>query len=409
METQEIIREFNVPSVKMPELNKQFETLAKKARKLGCPIPSFTVLDTYEVTYTHNPYTDAVFVVPLVIEFTKIKVEGEVLKYAGWTFLGTIEHTSVGNILRSIPGVELAERYRIESPTCNHCRTTRNRKNTYVVRHEDGTEKRVGSSCVGDFLGHDNPDKVAASLETYFKFFVNLGDYDEKEFFGGKPDYRVPVLHFLAVTSCCIRAFGWTSRSKAYEIQSRATADDVNDYIFGTSQADRDMRRDYPVTEEDDTLAEKALEWVQSLDEVKLRDNYLYNINLVSKMESVDSGHYGLAASIIFAYKKEVEREIIQKEKRAAGEASEYIGSVGDKLTLQLVVTSITPIDGGQFGTTYCCKFLYGGRDRAVWFASRYPDFNEGETITLKGTVKAQSDSFHNIKETQFTRCKVIG
>ena len=49
------------------------------------------------------------------------------------------------NILATVPGqVPLPLKYRTAGPTCDHCGFNRNRKDTYVLRHDDGRYVQVG-------------------------------------------------------------------------------------------------------------------------------------------------------------------------------------------------------------------------------------------------------------------------
>ena len=395
-------KEFNIPSCHMEELARQFAILTKKATKLGCPAPTFQIVNTFNRTFTEHPLTGNLFLTPLVVEYTKIMVTGQVLKYEGWMFIGTIEHhpeTSI-NIVRAVPGFELNPFYRTDDPTCNHCHTSRNRKNTYVVRHTDGSEKRVGSACVGDFLGHLSPEKVAAQLELFFKLFRILED--EGRWNEGLV-YKVSTIHFLTVAACMIRSFGWVSRTAESESDGRkvATASDVAMYIDSDGEAAKEMRRDHPITNEDVEVANKALNWAQTLTETS--SDYLYNIQAISLMDTLERKHYGFAASIVSSYLREVERLNFQRVQR---ETSEWIGVVGQRLDFEALCVSIRSYDG-NFGTTYICKFIRDGRDQITWFSTNPPSFDENIIVKLKGTVKEHTE-YHEIKQTVVTRCKVI-
>ena len=66
--------------------------------------------------------------------------------------------------MRSVPGVEL-DGWRPEVSECDHCGTTRRRSATYLVEHEDGSRKQVGSSCMADFLGASGHPRLAGSAQ----------------------------------------------------------------------------------------------------------------------------------------------------------------------------------------------------------------------------------------------------
>jgi hypothetical protein len=398
----DIVKEFIIPTCHMEELSARFEKLNKKARKLGCALPSFRIVETFERTYTRHPLTDAPFLSPLVVHYTRIIVEGDVLKYAGWSFIATIEHHPEGNLVKAVPGFELDPSYRSMSATCDHCHSARNRKNTYVVRHDDGTEKRVGSTCVGDFLGHDSPERVASHLELFFRLFNELSD---SEGWSERIVYRYPIEHLLQVTACVISVYGWVSRASVENDHTKTpTSSDVMMYLNDDSLAAIKLRREHPITEEHKETAAKALAWVLSLTD--LSNDYLYNIQTVAKMESIELKNFGLAVSIISAYQREVEQRNVERARREQRGASEWIGEVGDKFETEAVCTIVKDVDS-TFGVTYLCKFIADGKNFITWFASSAPSFDEGDTVRFKGRIKAL-DEYKGSKQTLVTRCKVM-
>src|SRR5699024_12772450 len=78
-------------------------------------------------------------------------------------------------VVISAPGVdETIDSSGYTVGTCHHCQINRYRTNTYVVRHDDGTQKFVGSTCLKDFLGWDaNP------------YLVFRDQVDEDDIIGG--------------------------------------------------------------------------------------------------------------------------------------------------------------------------------------------------------------------------------
>ena len=94
----------------------------------------------------------------LTIEEEAFEVElgGDAPSYNGWSFLATLDWDEhAGLVTRCAPGVEVVvDRDALVAGWCDHCRTTRTRKATYLVRNEEtGVQLQVGSSCIKDFLG----------------------------------------------------------------------------------------------------------------------------------------------------------------------------------------------------------------------------------------------------------------
>jgi DNA helicase-2/ATP-dependent DNA helicase PcrA len=81
-------------------------------------------------------------------------------KIAGWTLLGILHHHANTNEevdVHPVQGMTVPQRYWHAPPSCDHCNETRHRKETFVLRNEEGEEKQVGSTCLKEFFGGLNP------------------------------------------------------------------------------------------------------------------------------------------------------------------------------------------------------------------------------------------------------------
>ena len=248
------IETFAIPDYRLDEFKSRIEALNKKAAKVGVPAITFKVLEYYEVKYSEHPMTGELLLFPMIIKFAKVSVDGIEPKFSGWTFQARIDHEENGaNIIAAVPGVELDERYRTLGPVCEHCGINRFRKQTYVVKHEDGTEKQVGSTCLKDFLGHGAPERIAIFCESLFTFI--RGCREDDFLYGGAVEHRHDIQGLLALTVAVIRKYGWTSGAKARDFGTRSTADDVREYIYGKGKAADEMRREVGEITEDDKTA----------------------------------------------------------------------------------------------------------------------------------------------------------
>jgi hypothetical protein len=406
---EEIQTEFEIPVDHMPELETRFAKLAKRAAKLGCDPPTFELIGKpYVVKYERNPLTDEVLDFPVYVYYQKIKVHGEAPRFSGWSFLGIIEPVGKDkNLIRTLPGVELPEKYRTEAMTCDHCHSNRKRKSTFVCRHEeDGRMVRVGSTCLADFLGGADPERIAGALEWFFRVYRDIeSDYADKEWgpgTGARPDLST----VLAATSVCIRTWGWSSRTLAAQRGGTSTADDVAHYLFDGPES-KELRKDHPITDEDRKAAEDAIAWAQTLGGSGSTD-YEHNVSLIAALEGgIQGRHMGIACSILPAHRRSLE---LQAE-RAALEIkaeSEWISEVGKRIDIQGVVSGIHYTET-DYGTMCILRFLFNdGRDRAVWFTNRNYGLMEGMMVHLKATVKDHA-LYQGRKQTVLTRGKVLG
>lgn len=89
---------------------------------------------------------------------------------------------------------------------------------------------------------------------------------------------------------------------------------------------------------------------------------------------------------------------------------SEYVGSVGDKITANVTVERIgsyianVTYDGIL---TYVITFKDEDGNVFVWRTATYVEFEQGDKLTIKGTVKEHS-LYRNVKQTRLVRVKVI-
>ena len=82
-----------------------------------------------------------------------------------------------------------------------------------------------------------------------------------------------------------------------------------------------------------------------------------------------------------------------------------YIGTVGDKVTLELTQVSCFVFDS-NFGISCINVFKDDNGNKIVWKTS-YRVADDGKQVTLKGTIK-EHNLFREEKQTILIRCKVI-
>lgn len=81
-----------------------------------------------------------------------------------------------------------------------------------------------------------------------------------------------------------------------------------------------------------------------------------------------------------------------------------WVGSVGERITLSEANVKLLTSWETMYGYTYMYQFVDKAGNIYIWKTSNNV---EGDTVSLKGTVKAHSD-FNGVKQTELTRCKVI-
>lgn len=399
---------FRIPEQNIAALIEKIEKLNKRARKLDVAEVEYRLLDTIEVKARETDQGDTFKV------YQFVAVRGISPRLAGWRFVATLEHDENGVILRKLPtfeGEADLTPYRDATPeNCDHCHTRRRRNDTYIVQHESGELKQVGSNCLTDFLGSRSPQQIARWMEYLADFFDDL-ENEGSYFYGGSAPSRISAEDYMAHVACMVREHGWTSRGSAYEYGGSATADDASSNMYNQSRRITD-RQGAPMwtdpTDEDFQTGVKAIEWVRSLEESDLVNDYLYNLFTVFKGESLGVRQTGIAASAITAYFKAIQREI----ERQAKAKSDFVGAVGDKLEIDVTVASVIRIQDNYSwdgGTKPLYKMLDAEGNAIDWFSSRDIDgLEQGASARIKGTIKAHKDHEQYGKSTVLTRCKIV-
>lgn len=210
-----------------------FKALEKKAEKLGVDAPKLREVTSYPM-YRRFEGGESVWVrtwEPGCGEARTaydVQIVGtKMICLSGWTFLAVLDHElGVENtVVRSVSEEPLPDEWRHRGALCDHCGQERYRKETYVVRSDEGEMKQVGSTCLKDFMGHD-AEKVLWSVDALLGAREVLEDDEGSSSFSGGTEWG--LVEFLAWTAKSIREEGWTSKKMAYENNSMSTAEIVN-------------------------------------------------------------------------------------------------------------------------------------------------------------------------------------
>ncbi len=349
--------------------------------------------------------------------YVTLQVAGNRPHIPGYTFLGAVNHGEKMNVLSAAPDQEIPERFRTAKPLCDHCRTKRQRKDTFILRHEDsGAVLQIARNCLQDYLGEAVNVKDIVAQFTSWRAAMDA--IEDSEGWGGFCDGESrgnteDIAHYLAVVATMVRKFGWVSRG-----QSGAG------HVSTASEAWRIM---YPARvdlakiekccpdEQDIETAANALEWIRALPESELT-GYIGNVAAACQSDTFRTKHDGLVASLVgAAYPKAMGFEQARKE-RAEKPASQYLGTVKERLNgLELKVIRMSYQESRYSeGYTTFCIFEDASGNNVIWSASKdlEGDFSEGDTIIVDGTVKNHNvrvhEKFGSVKQTWLTRCKIV-
>ena len=375
-----------IHEVNIEKLQEKINNLNKKGKKLNCPqieiniIGHKDIMNDDSITVSRYMYTS---------------IQGDPPKINDYEFIGTIQITSHGNIIKSVPNREYPAEYRTINNACDHCGSNRRRNFTYIVKNTiTGDFKVVGKSCLKDFLGHSNPVFFAELLE-WLSNDEYLAEYKQGT---GKSRSRIELIELMAHVAYHVREQGYfMSKTNAEYKCQPSTVDTALNGMFP-------MKKEYAIypTDDDYKTAKIVIEWAKQIE--PNNNDYLHNIKVIALEGNVEYRNTGYAASIISAYYRAIEQEKRQQEKENE-KPSEYIGTIGKRENFTLTVKDVKSYET-EYGTTYIFIFEDLKGNKAIWKTSK-DILEKNEQVTIKGTVKDQNE-YNNSKQTVLTRCKVI-
>lgn len=392
--TSTTIHTFAIPSDNMGDLVTKFTKLARRARRLSLPEPTFHQTSTERKVLNEGTSSEKVILLHHIVVHPG--VEG--VSVSGWTFAAVLQHMDGENILSNISGDDLPIKYRTCNPWCDHCATIRNRKDTFVVKNETtGEYKQVGRSCLSDFFGHD-----ALMYAEQAQYLVDLTDQCksmEDWCGGGSGPYFEKIEKYLGHVAECIAKEGWLSRGKAREQgkDGQATADVAFRHMDKSTMCPLYTE----VSEESHKLAASAIEWAEGIEGEEINE-YLHNIRTIARSGVCGHKTFGMAASIVSSYQREVVKAL-ELKRLASLPPSQHVGEVGEKIIVEVIVEKVLTFDN-EYGTTklHIMSDRNNG-NRFIWWCSGEP-FETGAVITICGNVK-KHDTRNDVKQTVLTRC----
>lgn len=393
---------YRVPAWNLDLLREKLTKLNKRATKVGTAPIAMTDRFLETTTWRDEDGKDH------AIAWHEVFLTGAVAVVPGFVFLAAIHHTDDGNILAKTPGAgELDAKWRTAPGFCDHCGVSRKRNSTYLLLDATGALKQVGRQCLQDFTGHHDPFAVATWAEQIAALDAWLGGMDEDEVRrGSRVDPAATLAAFLTVVATVIRLDGWTSRGMERDDPSRtATATTAWSAYWASERYGRDLIRRYidGATSDDRALAARTVEWARALVDAEGLNDYLYNLSVVARASLVTHRTTGLAASMVSAYRREVERA--ESAKREAARApSAFVGTIGERLRgVRVTVRRRTDLEPNEFGPRTLVAMEDESGNDLTWFTG-WSGVEVGDVRFLTGTVKSHSE-YKGRKQTTLSRC----
>ncbi len=406
---------YTIPVENYPRLALGIEKLAARSKKLGMPPIGLRIVSTQRHEDKHEDGSVTRW------STREVAITGEAPHVKGWTFAATLQHASeVGNLIEAVPGQKIPEKFRTAAATwCDHCRQSRHRITSYLLHNAQGEWKQVGSNCLKDFLGVENPHDLARYAEYLAQAGDLAGDEEEKNFYDGpgRRERLQSIDTLLAYVAESIKRDGWVSRSAARADgtgRTRATVDAALDMIARNAKGGKDDWRDrdprWTPSEESDAEAKDALAWARdktAADEGL--DDYWWNVKIAVAPDHVQPKAVGVAGSVVASYQRNQNRlaqDEAKRKARATGAdgVSRHVGEVGLPLKFTATVTGEKQIDS-DYGAFTLVTLTTPEGNVLKWRDRSGSGLEMGKTYRLVGKVKEHGE-WQGDAETTVTHVK---
>ena len=324
--------------------------------------------------------------------FYDVKVEGIYPKFDGSQFVGKIEHSKEGIQLFIRKEFESrVTRAECEVPYCEYCKTTRDRKNTFLVE-KDGVIYKVGKSCMANFVG-------SKSLESILHTLAYISEL-EKGFGESSGGYGVSdsAIGILTKAFAVIDCVGLSKSLTSYV------------YLLGKPPTKEDYKNNphlhnIIITEEHELMANECIQWFVNLTEA---DNFTMN----AKVEVIKNGkRSGLIAWGAVKYLEHlgVKAKVEEDAKKAESPVrlSQKLGQ--DKTKITVTGTLRQKYTGSnQWSEFTVFYFDTEEGDKFSWQTGSIGcnTFSEGDRVKITGTISGCFTLYGGDINTTLIRCK---
>lgn len=425
-----ITKTYMVPEENVENLEKKFNAAARKIRKINPALEPTMTKGDHTIVLVRKVVLlpcdcrpkATVKEVPYEARRVELKIPDEaVFAENNWAFGGSVEPSGVEgknfvnvNLSGKDLGFVVPSKYFTTNPcTCDYCNTNRKRNKTYlVVNRETGEWKQLGKECLKLFVTGIDVDAIA-TFESFIKeaeFAANPSD----EFFYNRRPRFVKVTDALALACAVYRERGYLATRDAVgnpndfcnkNIVQRKLAQQYgydSDFlnVFNSVRDKIDeitVKTDTAIAKED---TEAAVEMVKRFPD----EPYYNNLKVIVENEYIPLNKLGLLVSIPKAIDRYEEEKRRREEKEKLAAESDYLGSVGEKISVNFVSGREVACCETQFGLLHIYEFKDANGNTVVWKSSSSKDIPEIGVVA--GTVKSHEE-YNGIKQTVILRAKI--
>lgn len=386
------------------------EKLNRKIRKLGLDFEHFEILADpvgYEFIEDENKPGSG-------YKIYDILVAGEIIKVDGYEFIARLRHDKgAGVMIDTQPGKECPIEYRLaDNHNCDHCKTRRYRKDTFVLRNaETGEFMQVGRSCLRDFYGHDI-DKIAKLAEFWFECCRAATSDDNSP---TNPN-SLHLVSYLAYVVREIAEHGWLSRGACYGNDNMiSTADSaltrMSDAMGWSSHYGYNAvaQEGGATTKEKEEAMEVIAYWDNFENSVESLNDFEYNLSILAKSAYISFKDTGRAAAMVMSYQKAMDKLKTAELRKRCAAASVHVGAVGDVLENKEFTVEMRRMVDGAWGSSPMTKMRDADGNTFTVFGGKWTtEIEAGQVVTIRRARIKKHDEFRGEKQTVLTHLKQL-
>ena len=345
----------------------------------------------------------------VIVRYILVDVTGSVV-HDGWEFVAVIDHAESGNIIRQYnTELNIPDRYFHTAPICEHCKTKRNRKDTYLIHNVNTDEwKQVGKTCLTEFTNGMDADEIAR----YISLFDTVIAGNNVTIGAGNVTYYFKTLEVLQFAFETIKHFGYQKNSEFEERPTRLRCMQYYNLHHGMTQymGTREIEQcreemlsvnfnAYAKSNVD--KAQAAIEWASNVD--TKNNSYLNNLSVICNSQYCASRNLGFLVSLVPTYLRHLESAKLAENSTEYN--SEFVGAPGDKVSFSpCSITCVYSNEFGYYGPTYMYKIT--DKDNNVYMWSTSKQINIDNRYEVSGVIK-KHEEYKGVKQTWLIRCRL--
>lgn len=373
-----------IPLENVKALVKKINKIINRAKKNNLP-PMELVLGEIRI---HKNYVKQTLV--SISKYQTVELTGIMPIIEGYKFVAKIEHTGNGNIVKSMHK-DLPLIYTNHKPDCDHCKSNRQRKETYIL-NKDQQEIQVGTECIKNYMSLNSAEYILMLAEVE-SAMSGCDEFEKSE----RVEIAIDAITFIATAIQSINKYGWEP-STFRESTELGTGQKAWYYLTEDSKTEHYYDYEIPHTSNSMQLAN---DYINELFNNEPKDTFTNNIKVILTSGVITRKDVNIVAT---AAKTILSAEAERKAKALI--LNEFAGNIGDKLQAEVVVSKKIGFDTNYGHAIMFIMADNSGRQFKTVNTGKF-DAKIGDKVTIKGTVKAL-DEYKGIKQTVLTRVRAL-